>query len=102
MAGKEATVYILDLGETMAEKRYGRSQTDLEWAMEYVWDKITTTVSPFLMQAKILRVNFPRVVRISLKYEQNDFDECYADVSDIGRYGQEDRDHECCWIPNKW
>ncbi|KAF1958233.1 SPOC domain-like protein [Byssothecium circinans] len=44
MAGKEATVFILDLGETMGEKRHGRDQTDLEWAMEYVWDKITTTV----------------------------------------------------------
>jgi hypothetical protein len=45
MAGKEATVYILDLGETMAEKRHGRDKTDLEWALEYIWDKITTTVS---------------------------------------------------------
>jgi hypothetical protein len=45
MAGKEATVYILDLGKSMVEKRYGRDQTDLDWAMEYVWDKITTTVS---------------------------------------------------------
>lgn len=45
MAGKEATVFLLDLGVSMGEKRHGREQTDLEWAMEYVWDKITTTVS---------------------------------------------------------
>jgi ATP-dependent DNA helicase 2 subunit 2 len=45
MAGKEATVFILDLGESMGEKRHGRDKTDLEWALEYVWDKITTTVS---------------------------------------------------------
>jgi hypothetical protein len=45
MAGKEATVYILDLGRSMGEKRHGRDQTDLDWALEYVWDKITTTVS---------------------------------------------------------
>jgi ATP-dependent DNA helicase 2 subunit 2 len=44
MASKEATVYILDLGRSMGEKRHGRSKTNLEWAMEYVWDKITTTV----------------------------------------------------------
>jgi ATP-dependent DNA helicase 2 subunit 2 len=44
MTTKEATVYILDLGKSMGNKRYGRSQTDLEWALEYVWDKITTTV----------------------------------------------------------
>jgi len=45
MAGKEATIYIVDLGRSMGEKRNGREQTDLGWALEYVWDKITTTVS---------------------------------------------------------
>ncbi|ORY14922.1 ATP-dependent DNA helicase II subunit 2 [Clohesyomyces aquaticus] len=45
MATKEATVYILDLGRSMGEKRNGRSQTNLEWALEYVWDKIMTTVA---------------------------------------------------------
>jgi hypothetical protein len=48
MAGKEATAYILDFGESMGEKRHGRDVSDLEWAMEYVWDKITTTVSVHL------------------------------------------------------
>ena len=48
MAGKEATAYILDLGESMGEKRHGRDVSDLDWAMEYVWDKITTTVSVHL------------------------------------------------------
>jgi hypothetical protein len=45
MAGKEATIYILDLGKSMSEKRHGREQSDLDWALEYVWDKITNTVS---------------------------------------------------------
>ncbi|KAL5435182.1 ATP-dependent DNA helicase II subunit 2, variant 2 [Paraphaeosphaeria minitans] len=45
MASKEATVYILDLGASMGEKRHGRDVSDLDWAMEYVWDKITTTVA---------------------------------------------------------
>jgi ATP-dependent DNA helicase 2 subunit 2 len=44
MASKEATAYIIDLGASMAEKRHGRDVSDLDWAMEYVWDKITTTV----------------------------------------------------------
>ncbi|KAF2264937.1 SPOC domain-like protein [Lojkania enalia] len=44
MAQKEATVYILDLGKSMGERRHGRSKTNLDWALEYVWDKITTTV----------------------------------------------------------
>lgn len=44
MAEKEATVYIVDVGKSMGERRHGRLVTDLEWAMQYVWDKITTTV----------------------------------------------------------
>ncbi|THC91308.1 hypothetical protein EYZ11_009232 [Aspergillus tanneri] len=45
MADKEATVYIVDVGRSMGEKRHGRSVTDLEWGMQYVWDRITSTVA---------------------------------------------------------
>lgn len=45
MAGKEATVYVVDCGLTMGERSHGRSETNLEWALEYVWDKITSTVA---------------------------------------------------------
>ncbi|TID23988.1 ATP-dependent DNA helicase II subunit 2 [Venturia nashicola] len=44
MAEKEATVYIVDVGKSMGRKNQGREQTDLDWALQYVWDKITTTV----------------------------------------------------------
>lgn len=44
MAEKEATIYIVDVGKSMGERRHGRPVTDLEWAMQYVWDKITATV----------------------------------------------------------
>lgn len=44
MADKEATVYIVDVGKSMGECRSGRSITDLEYAMQYVWDRITATV----------------------------------------------------------
>lgn len=44
-AQKEATVYIVDVGRTMGERSHGRVQTNLDFAMEYVWDKITTTVA---------------------------------------------------------
>ena len=47
MADKEATVYIVDVGRSMGECHNGRSVTDLEWAMQYVWDKITHTVRVF-------------------------------------------------------
>jgi len=45
MADKEATVYIVDVGLSMGEKHSGRTESDLEWAMNYVWDKITSTVN---------------------------------------------------------
>lgn len=45
MAEKEATVYIVDVGASMAERNGGREVSDLDWAMQYVWDKITTAVS---------------------------------------------------------
>ncbi|KAI9371844.1 SPOC like C-terminal domain-containing protein [Aspergillus egyptiacus] len=45
MAEKEATVYIVDVGKSMGERRNGREVTDLEWAMQYIWDCITTTVA---------------------------------------------------------
>jgi ATP-dependent DNA helicase 2 subunit 2 len=49
MADKEATVFVIDLGETMGHKQEGRQVSNLEWSMEYVWDKIT---------AKVLRASF--------------------------------------------
>lgn len=45
MADKEATVYIIDLGESMADCHNGRDESDLDWSMRYVWDKISTTVA---------------------------------------------------------
>ena len=44
MAGKEATVYIVDCGRTMGESSHGRKESNLDWALQYVWDKITTTI----------------------------------------------------------
>ncbi|KAM0803465.1 SPOC like C-terminal domain-containing protein [Usnea florida] len=45
MADKEATVYIVDMGRSMGEKRNARTESDLDWAMTYVWEKITSTVA---------------------------------------------------------
>lgn len=45
MAEKEATVYIVDMGMSMGEKRNARKESDLDWAMTYVWEKITSTVN---------------------------------------------------------
>ncbi|KAL9600568.1 MAG: hypothetical protein Q9219_003114 [cf. Caloplaca sp. 3 TL-2023] len=45
MAEKEATVYIVDVGVSMGAKHNGREESDLEFALTYVWDKITSTVA---------------------------------------------------------
>ncbi|KAI0439607.1 Ku70/Ku80 N-terminal alpha/beta domain-containing protein [Xylaria telfairii] len=45
MADKEATVYIIDLGSSMADCYNGRLESNLDWGMRYVWDKISTTVA---------------------------------------------------------
>ena len=45
MADKEATVYVVDLSHSMRKKHSGREVSDLDWAMRYVWDKITTTIA---------------------------------------------------------
>ncbi|KAI0528068.1 Ku70/Ku80 N-terminal alpha/beta domain-containing protein [Xylaria bambusicola] len=45
MADKEATIYLLDLGSSMADCHNGRTESDLDWSMRYVWDKISTTVA---------------------------------------------------------
>lgn len=44
MADKEATVYIVDVGRSMGKTHGGRTESDLDWAMSYVWDRITSTV----------------------------------------------------------
>lgn len=45
MAEKEATIFILDLGASMAEIHSGRKESNLDWSMRYVWDKITDIVA---------------------------------------------------------
>lgn len=42
MADKEASVFIVDLGSSMADCNNGRTESDLDWSMRYVWDKIAT------------------------------------------------------------
>ena len=38
-------MYVVDCGRTMGDKSQGRKQTNLDWALEYIWDKITSTVA---------------------------------------------------------
>lgn len=44
MAGKEATVFIIDQGISMGRRSNGRNETDLDFAMRYVWDSLATVM----------------------------------------------------------
>jgi len=45
MTEKEATIFIVDLGESMGTANNGRTESDLDWSMRWVWDKLTTVVA---------------------------------------------------------
>jgi ATP-dependent DNA helicase 2 subunit 2 len=45
MAEKEATVFLIDMGRPMGAQHQGRSQNDLDWSMQYVWDRIMPKAS---------------------------------------------------------
>ncbi|KAM0334294.1 hypothetical protein ACHAQA_001317 [Verticillium albo-atrum] len=45
MADKQASIFIVDLGSSMADCHNGRIESDLDWSMRYVWDKISTVVA---------------------------------------------------------
>jgi hypothetical protein len=45
MADKEVNFFIVDLGQAMGEKYHGRKQTDLEYCLPIVWDKIGQIVA---------------------------------------------------------
>ncbi|KAL2752505.1 hypothetical protein ACRALDRAFT_1065627 [Sodiomyces alcalophilus JCM 7366] len=45
MADKEATIFIIDVGAPMGDCHNGRVESDLDYSMRYVWDKLTTTVA---------------------------------------------------------
>jgi len=45
MADKQATVYIVDLGASTGECHNGRTESDLDYGMRYVWDKLAETMA---------------------------------------------------------
>jgi ATP-dependent DNA helicase 2 subunit 2 len=44
MADKEATVFVIDVGSSMGKCEQEREISNLEWSMQFVWDKITAKV----------------------------------------------------------
>lgn len=77
MADKEASVYIVDVGSTVGDCNNGRTESDLDWSMRFVWDKIATTAQA---QRKTLCVG---VVGLRTDETVNDYVEGdgYANIS---------------------
>ncbi|KAJ5773424.1 hypothetical protein N7457_008320 [Penicillium paradoxum] len=84
MAEKEATVYIVDMGRSMGENHHDRPVTDLEWAMQYVWDRITTTVATGRKTALVGVVG----LRTDETVNDLDEDENFSNISVLFGLGQ--------------
>lgn len=85
MADKQATVYVVDLGASMGASNAGRPGTDLDYALEYLWDRITTTVSNGRKTDTIAVVGF-RTDGSDNSLVQND--ENYANISVLNPMSQ--------------
>ncbi|KAK5074008.1 ATP-dependent DNA helicase yku80 [Lithohypha guttulata] len=44
MAEKEASIFIIDVGKSMSRVREGRQESDLDYCLQYVWDKLANIV----------------------------------------------------------
>ncbi|MCJ1314220.1 ATP-dependent DNA helicase II subunit 2 [Agyrium rufum] len=84
MADKEATIFIIDVGASMGETHGGRTQSDFDWAMTYVWDKITSIVAT---ERKTLNVGVVVLRTAGTSNDQQD-DDSYAHVSVVHPLGQ--------------
>ena len=81
---KEATVYIVDCGRTMGETGQGRTKRNLDWALDYVWDKITATAALNRVTALVAVVG----LRTNDTRNQLSSDEGYEHISVFQELGQ--------------
>jgi ATP-dependent DNA helicase 2 subunit 2 len=45
MAQKRAIVFVIDVGSTMGDCHNGRTVSDLDWSMQWAWDKMANIMS---------------------------------------------------------
>jgi hypothetical protein len=79
MADKEATVFVIDMGASMGKTSQGRTLNNLDWVMQYVWDKIASKVPYSLVQSLtercfqggrltlLVSLDFVRIVSLPLR-----------------------------------
>ena len=58
MADKEATVFVVDLGASMGKHSQGREMTNLDWCLQYVWNKVSAKVQRVSLSAVSDRFRF--------------------------------------------
>ncbi|KAK2734274.1 ATP-dependent DNA helicase II subunit 2 [Myotisia sp. PD_48] len=87
MADKEATVYIVDVGLSMGECNGGRDVSDLDWAMQYIWDRITTTVATGRKTATIGVIGLRTDETYNRMWDEH-HEEAYAHLSVFQPIGQ--------------
>jgi ATP-dependent DNA helicase 2 subunit 2 len=58
MAGKSATIYVVDLGASTGKCHNGRTESDLDYGMRYVWDKIAENMLASRVSASIGVIGF--------------------------------------------
>ena len=71
MADKEATVYIVDVAKSMNKNNNGREQSDLDWALSYVWDRITATVCTLILREKLRLISGRSIPVVRLQMSQS-------------------------------
>lgn len=87
MAGKEATIYIVDLGVTMGECHNGRMESDLDYGMRYIWGKITKTMSANRKGWSVGVIGF-RTDETNNKMADNGEEEGYEHISNLKPLGE--------------
>lgn len=86
MADKEAIVYIVDLGSSMGDCHTGRTESDLDWSLSYVWDKISTTAQA-ARKTWCVGVIGLRTNATDNKYAENRENEGYDNISVLKELG---------------
>lgn len=79
MAEKEATIFVIDVSESMGKSHQSRNVSDLTWCLDYVWDKVGIKI----MAAR--KSDYVGVIIVGSRGSDNMMqgDEAYAHISVI-------------------
>jgi ATP-dependent DNA helicase 2 subunit 2 len=91
MATKEATVYIVDQGCSTEECHNGRVESDLDYGMRYIWDKIAETMTANRVTAGVGVIGF-RTDDTENELAETDPD-AYANISVLKPLGAMEMSH---------